>query len=301
MMTVTDIIVKMKNFENELGQVLVKGDHLRCVSAIASAFDAHSSALSWINIGRTDQQKILDETKAGVLVVGTEIDFDISNEKTLLICENPKLVFSKIVSICAPRKNLSGIHPSALIDPEAQIGDGVTIGAHCVIGKVNIGANTIIEDNVTLKDKVNIGNNVVIMSGARLGNDGFGYAESKNGQKIHFPHIGGVYIADNVEIGANTCIDRGSLGDTIVSECVKIDNLVHVAHNVIIGSNTMVVASTFIGGSARIGEGVYLGASSTVRDTITVDNGSFIGMGAVVTRDVPQNETWAGVPAKKIR
>ena len=298
---VSDILNKIQKYEDEVGKVTSRGEHLRSVNSIQPAFEAEPEALSWINIGRPDQQKILDETKADVLVVGTEINFDNPSKKTLLICDNPKLVFSIIVSLLVAEENFAGIHPSAVIDPNAKIGDQVTIGANCFIGEVTILEKTFISDGCSLHDGVHIGRNVTIGPGTRIGWAGYGYADGKSGVKIQFPHIGGVQIEDDVEIGANSCIDRGSLGDTVIKKGAKIDNLVHIAHNVVIGENASVVALSMIGGSVHIGRQAYIAPSSTIRDAISVGDESFVGLGATVTKPVPPGETWAGVPAKKIR
>jgi len=113
--------------------------------------------------------------------------------------------------------------------------------------------------------------------------------------------VGGVIIEDNVDIGANTCIDRGTLGHTYIKEGAKIDNLVHIAHNVIIGRNTTVIANAMIGGSTIIGDNVWIAPSSTLRDGITIGNSSTVGLAALVTKTIPENEVWAGFPAKLIR
>lgn len=140
-----------------------------------------------------------------------------------------------------------------------------------------------------------LGRSVCIGSFTTIGRLGFGY---HNGQR--FPHIGSVQIGDEVEIGSGTCIDRGAIGNTIIGNRVKIDNLVHVAHNARIGDDTMIVAGAVIGGSAVIGERCFIGMGALIKNKVRIGNDATIGMGAVVTKDVPAGETWVGNPARKL-
>lgn len=148
--------------------------------------------------------------------------------------------------------------------------------------------------------EISIGKNSIICDTAKLGNEGFGFEPDEDGKMVFFPHFKGVRIGDDVRIGSYVCIDRGNLRDTEISDGVKIDNLVHVAHNVRIGKNTLVVAGSVICGSVEIGESCFIGANSTIREHIKIGNGVTIGMGSVVTKDVPDGETWAGNPARKL-
>ncbi len=147
---------------------------------------------------------------------------------------------------------------------------------------------------------INIGENCQICETAKIGNDGFGYEPDENGDLVFFPHFMGVNIGNNVKIGSYVCIDRGNLKDTEISDGVKIDNLVHIAHNVKIGKNTLVVAGVVVCGSVEIGENSFIGANSVIREHLKIGNNVTIGMGSVVTKNIPDGETWAGNPAKKI-
>lgn len=158
----------------------------------------------------------------------------------------------------------------------------------------------------SLKDKevkppvIEIGTNCEICETSKLGNEGFGFEPDENGDLVFFPHFMGVQIGNNVRIGSYVCIDRGNLRNTIIEDGVKIDNLVHIAHNVKIGKNTLVIAGSVICGSVEIGENCFIGANSVIRQHLKIGNNVTVGMGSVVTKDIPDGETWVGNPAKKL-
>lgn len=133
-----------------------------------------------------------------------------------------------------------------------------------------------------------------------IGKDGFGWIRMEDNTLKKFPHAGNVVIEKNVVIGSNTCIDRAAVGSTVIGEGTKIDNLVHVAHGVKIGKNCLIVAGTIIGGSVEIGDNCFIGMGAKIKNKVTIGNGVTIGAGAVVLKNVPDGETWAGVPAKKL-
>ena len=164
---------------------------------------------------------------------------EILNEKFLIRVDNPKLAFIRVATALFTEKPLAGIHPSATVDKNAVIGENVYIGPNTIVGEAKIGNNTVISGNVYIGNKITIGNNVFINAGVVIGSEGFGYSRNNEGALEKFPHFGGVIIEDDVEIGANTCIDRGTLGNTIIKKGAKIDNLVHIAHNVIVGRNSL--------------------------------------------------------------
>lgn len=149
--------------------------------------------------------------------------------------------------------------------------------------------------------EITIGENCIICKNAVIGNDGFGFEPDENGDLIFFPHFGNVIIGDNVRVGSGSCIDRGNMYDTIIGDNVKIDNLVHIAHNVQIDKNTMVVAGVVVCGSVKIGKNCFIGANSTIKQHLTIGDNVLIGMGSVVTKDIPDGEVWAGNPAKFLR
>jgi UDP-3-O-[3-hydroxymyristoyl] glucosamine N-acyltransferase len=189
------------------------------------------------------------------------------------------------------------VDPGAVIGPRAEIGAGTCIGANAVIGAdVRIGRNCAIGAGATLIH-VLVGDRVVIHPGARIGQDGFGYVPGPGGH-LKVPQVGRVIIQDDVEIGANTAIDRGASRDTVIGEGTKVDNLVQIGHNCVIGRHCIIVAQTGISGSVTLGDYVMLGARVGLVDHISVGEGAQIGAAAGVMNDVPPGARWMGAPAK---
>jgi UDP-3-O-[3-hydroxymyristoyl] glucosamine N-acyltransferase len=259
--------------------------------------------LDWVNPRQPAQQKIAESSIAKAIVVSPHIEFTQSlkdNGKVLLVVENPKLTIAKVGNEFFVTRPAANIHTSAVIHPEAKLGKDIFIGANSIIGKCKIGNIATIYQNVVINDDVEIGDGVIIKPGAVLGFDGFGYEREKNGQLIKFPQLGKLIIHDQVDIGSNTVIDKGSLANTIIGHGTKINNLCHIAHNVVIGKNVVITAHVNISGSSIIEDNVWIAPNSSLRGHQKIGQGTTIGMGAVVTKDVPEGETWVGNPAKKL-
>jgi UDP-3-O-[3-hydroxymyristoyl] glucosamine N-acyltransferase len=192
------------------------------------------------------------------------------------------------------------VEPGAVIGPEAHIGRGTTIAAGSVIGfRVHIGRDCYIGPSASITHAL-LGNQVTIHAGVAIGQDGFGFAMGKNGH-LKVPQIGRVIIQDGVEIGANTTIDRGALRDTVIGEGTKIDNLVQIGHNVVVGRHCVIVAQTGISGSAELGDFVVLGGQVGVVGHVKIGAGAQIAASSNVRGDVPPGVRWGGTPAKPVR
>lgn len=221
-----------------------------------------------------------------------------TSEITFLITENPKAVFFAILHHFWGEKKSCGIAKTAIVE-STRVAPDVSIGHHCYVGPdVVIESGTLIEHNVSIIGPVMIGEKCIIHSGTVIGTDGFGYYENKECLHEKVEHFGGVIIGDNVEIGANACIDRGTIDNTVIEKNSKIDNLVHIAHNVQVGPNSLIIAGAVICGSAQLGENSYIAPGGIVRNQILVGDNGFVGLGAVVTENVNKNMIVVGVPAK---
>ncbi|MBR5316989.1 MAG: hypothetical protein IKU39_03745 [Lachnospiraceae bacterium] len=246
-------------------------------------------------------KNIPDREKELLLIVtsNTALTDDIKNGNYIL-CEDPKRVFFSILSKFWGIKQDAKIAVDAVVLSD-EIGFNVSIGHGCYIGpNVTIGNDVIIGNHVSIECPTIIGDRSMIHSGTVIGTDGFGYY--KNGDVYEkVPHFGGVKIGCDVEIGANTCIDRGTLDDTVIEDGVKIDNLCHIAHNVYIEKNSMIIACTLLGGSCKIEENGYIAPAATVKNQVVIGKNSLVGMGAVVTKNVEPYKVVAGIPAKVLR
>ena len=270
---------------------------------IQAAENVNTETLDWVNPIKTNKIDYILNSPAPVILCELSIQdtIPVQAQKCLIFVENPKIIFLRIANKFFVTPSYEGIHQSAVIHCEAEIVTNIYIGPNTYVGKCKIGAGSIIHGNCYLYDNVTVGENVVIHANTVIGSDGFGYQRNEDGSFEKFPHIGGVIIEDDVEIGANTCIDRGALGNTIIRNGAKIDNLVHIAHNVVIGRNTAVIANAMIGGSAVVGENTWIAPSASIRDQVTIGNNVTIGMSSLVTKSIPDDEVWIGSPAKKLR
>jgi UDP-3-O-[3-hydroxymyristoyl] glucosamine N-acyltransferase len=272
---------------------------VRAVAPIAEATD--EDTLVFCTRAPADALRLMRETPAGTVLCGEpQAAAGLPAGKTVIVVREPRLAFLRVVGrFFAPAPPPVGIHPSAVVDAAAKVDATAQVGALAFVGRAEIGAGTIIRSGVHVADGTRIGRRVTIHSGTVIGADGFGYHRNESGVLEKFPHIGGVVIGDDVEIGANSCIDRGALGDTIIGEGARIDNLVHIAHNVIVGRHAAVIAHAMVGGSARIGDGAWIAPSACIRDGIAIGAGAIVGMAALVVKDVPDGATVMGAPARE--
>lgn len=269
------------------------------IDNLADVAHTNLTTLDWVNPSRKNKQEIVKKSPARVMLVDLSVEY--VEGKVLIYVMNPKRALALVGNTFFVERPQTGIHPTAIVDPEAIIAENAHIGAFTVIGKATIGERTVISSNVRIYDNVSLGQDCFIKEGAVIGGAGFGFERDEDGNRFRFPQIGGVRIGDHVEIGANTCIDRGALSDTILEDYAKVDNLCHIAHNVHIGKNAVVVACAEVSGSCVIGEDTWVGPNACIRDQRTVGANSLIGMGSVVVKDIPDNEVWAGNPARLMK
>lgn len=281
----------------ELGGELTAGHNLK-IKNICDIDRAGEGDLSFIFNKKSES--LLEKTKASACVVPKAVK---KSPIPVIKCQNPNIAFKKAVEIILPEKLgwLRGIHKTASIGEGARLGENVAVGAHTVIaGGSEIGTGSVIYSNVTIHENVKIGERVIIQSGCVIGGDGFGYERTEKGyEKI--PHIGGVVIEDDVELGACVAIDRAKVANTRIGSGTKIDNLVQIAHNVIIGKNCIIVAQCGISGSVKLGNNVILGGQVGLVDHIEIGDNSMIAAQSGVSKSVPPNTILFGSPARPIR
>lgn len=219
-----------------------------------------------------------------------------------IVSANPRLDFLRVVGSFFAEKDIpTGIHPSANIEQGAIIGQNVSIGAHCHIGaKVKIGDNTTVLPNCSIYGKVTIGCDCYLKPGIVIGGPGYGFEKDENGTPVHFPHTGEVIIGNQVYIGANSTIDRATIDATIIEDNVKIDNLVHIAHNCKIHANTMIIAGAVLCGGDEIGEGSWIAPNSSIHQQVKIGKECTVGLGSVVLKNVKDGRTVFGNPAMKV-
>lgn len=273
-----------------------------------------------------DEQALAQALACGsTAVIAGEFATSGKAAKPLLIASHPKLAFARAARmLCPPRSLEPGIHSSAIVEDSARlgrhvavepgviigekvvIGDHTRIGAGSVIGaETRIGSHCSIAPNVTIYPEVRLGDHVMVHSGAVLGSDGFGYVrDPATGRYEKFPQIGGLEIGDDVEIGANTTVDRGALDTTVIGRGTKLDNLVHVGHNVRIGEDVVVAAQTGFSGSVTVENGAVIGGQVGIGDHARIEQGVILGsQGGVLPKKVmrgPGVVFW-GTPARPLR
>jgi UDP-3-O-[3-hydroxymyristoyl] glucosamine N-acyltransferase len=294
----------LKDVAAFLGATLV-GDGQAEISGIASFSSAQPGDLVFVETAKQLPQAI--ESRASAIIAG-EFAANGAHRKPILIATQPRLAFARAGAWLLAAENSAGSrHTSAVIDAGAElakdvtveeravirervtIGEGTRIGAGCIVGPdVAIGRDCHIYPNVTIYPQVRLGDRIAVHAGAVLGSDGFGYVpDAQTGRYEKFPQIGRLEIEDDVEIGANSTVDRGALDVTRIRRGTKIDNLVHVAHNVVIGENVVIAAQSGVSGSSVIENGVIVGGQVGIADHVRIESGAILG-------------AQSGIPSKKV-
>ncbi|WP_407557486.1 UDP-3-O-(3-hydroxymyristoyl)glucosamine N-acyltransferase [Winogradskyella sp. 4-2091] len=270
-------------------------------------------------IGNRKFAALWKDSKASLAIVNDNLDIEPGDNRVLIKVKNADLAMAKLLESFTPETPHfeTEIHPSATVDKSAKIGSGSRVGAGSYIGKdVVLGNNVTIYPNVTILDDTTIGDHTTVWSGTiirersvigahcifhnnvSIGADGFGYRPSDDGRGlVKIPHIGNVVIGNGVEIGANSCVDRGKFSSTILGDGCKIDNLVQIAHNCVLGRSCIMAGSSGLAGSVTLGDGVIIGGSASIKDHTTIHSGATVGAGSGVMNDVAAGKTVLGYPA----
>ena len=273
------------------------------IDNLADVENTNATTLDWINPANANKQQITESSKAKVIIVDPELVYSENiraENKIFISVTNPKLCLINIAEAFFTEKRKTGIHPSSVIDPSATLGKNIYIGPNTIIGKSIIGNDTYIEGNCFIYDNVIIENNVEIHAGVIVGSEAHNFIVHDS-KRVRFPHMGGVVIKNDVTIGAHTVVCRGVLSDTIIGEGTKIAQLVIIGANNTIGNNCAIRGNVMISGSVVLGDNTVIAPSVTIRDQRIVGDRCFIGMGAVVIKNIPAGETWVGNPARKLK
>lgn len=291
------------------GDIVVDG-----VAPLDRAAENHLSILS-----AAKYAPMMATTRAGVVLVDPEFRDAPGGRARIIVKQPAEKLLSLLPRLYPAQAPVPGVASTArvgrgarigekvsigeyvVIGANARIGDGVSIGSHCVIGDgVAIGSDARLWSGVAIYAGSSVGARTFIHAGARIGCDGFGYV-FRNGAHQKIPHVGRCIIGDDVEIGANTTIDRGSIDDTVVGNGTKIDNLVHIAHNVRIGEKCLIMAQVGVAGSVTIGDGAILAGQAGISGHLSIGAGARLAAQAGVFGDIPAGETWSGYPARPHR
>jgi len=293
----------------KLGGELI-GDPNILINSVASLESSNQNSISFFN--NPKYLDLLKITKAAIVITNAE---SLAFRKgSAIVSNNPYLYFAKVSRLLnpskVPKKEISKsamihptcklgqnifIGPNVVIEENVSIADGVTVHAGVIIESDNIiGDNSTIHPNVVIKTNTIIGRNCTIYSGSVIGSDGFGYAKD-NDKWFAIPQIGKVIVGDNVDIGANSTIDRGTLDDTIISSGVKIDNLVQIGHNCVIGENTIIAGCVGIAGSAKIGKNCAIGGAAMILGHLSIADNVIISPGSMITRSIKNSGTYTAL------
>jgi len=305
--------------QKTLGQIaeIVKGELVGdpgvIITGISGIKEARQGDITFL--ANAKYLPFVDKTQASAIIVSRDIEITF---QPIIRADNPSLAFTQIVSVLSDYQleHPKGIHPSALLGKGVVLGKEVAIGPYavvedntvvgdktviypgCFIGhNCKIGNNTLIYPNVSLRENTEVGDRVIINCGAVLGSDGFGFV-TVEGKHHKIPQLGSVIIKDDVEIGANVTIDRARFDKTIIGKGTKIDNLVHIAHNVVIGENCFIVAQVGISGSTTIGNNVILAGQVGIVGHISIGDNAVVMAQSGVSKTIPSGSTVWGYPAK---
>lgn len=294
--------MKLKNILSQLDYVKFIGCENTEICEIVKLDDNNFKSTSLVWISESNRDKIEEVEQGTIICHESSLEFKLKKSCNYIFTKEPRKLFQMALDIIYPEEEDYYISNSAIVKSELLYADKVRIGENVVIEEnvkigqnVEIGSNTVIMKNTVIHDNVKIGSN------CSIGGCGFGYEVNEDGHQVRIKHIGGVEIFQNVEIGSNTCIDRATLGNTILREGVKVDNLVHIAHGVDIGAHSVIIANSMIAGSVSIGERSWISPSSSIIDRIKIGSESIVGLGAIVLKEVASKDVVVGNPARSLK
>ena len=276
------------------------GDASQQIAGLASLKLATSSDVSFLSNIKYEQE--LADSKAACVIISPHLAALAEKRGSYIVTDQPYVYFARLTQYWKQQHSLKitgSVHSSAVIDANAVIDKSAVIGALCVVeANACIGANTVLKARVTVSEGCTVGENCILHSGAVIGADGFGFAPQKTEQGlvwVKIEQLGAVTIGNDVEIGANTCIDRGALHDTVIEEGVKLDNLIQIGHNVRIGAHTVIAAATAVAGSTEIGAYCMIGGCVSIAGHLSIAPHTEISGASVVTHSIHKAGTYTGL------
>ena len=286
----------------QLGEIIaalggeLHGDATLRIEGLAPLESAQASQLAFLSNPKYRQQ--LDASHAGCVIVAPALREQALARGACIVADDPYLYFARVTQLwkrAHARPEGPAVHPSAVVADDADIGEGARIGPHCVVERgARIGAGTVLKARVYVGEDCVLGARCILHAGVVIGADGFGFAPHQGAwEKIE--QLGAVRIGDDVEIGANTCIDRGALADTVIEDGVKMDNLIQVGHNCRIGAHTAIAGCVGIAGSATIGRHCMLGGAAMILGHLTIADGVVISSGTFVSRSIHKPGLYTGI------
>ena len=306
---------------NDVLQGELVGKTTHSITGVEEIRNAKETDLTFI--GNRKYAKFWSDSNASVAIINDNIDLEPGDNRAFIKVKNADLAMAKLLEAFQPDTPVfeTEIHPTAIIHETATLGKGVQIGAHCYVGKnVTLGDGVVLYHNVSVFDDSTIGPQTVAWSGTvirersqigaqcifhnnvSIGADGFGYRPADDGRGlVKIPHIGNVVIGNGVEIGANSCVDRAKFNSTIIGDGCKIDNLVQIAHNCVMGRSCIMAGHSGLAGSVTLGDGVIIGGSAGIKDHTTIESGATVGAGSGVMNNVKAGQTVLGYPATDSR
>ena len=289
------------------------------IHGLATPTDAAPGDLTFIGAAPYAKQWSASRAAAAVVVADLASALDASDPRPVIAVHDADVAMAVALELFRTPEPVpdEGVHPAAFVHRGAELGARVRLGPHVSVDRgariaddvvlhagvrvyadAVIGAGSVLHANVVVRHGCTLGRRVILHQGVAIGADGFGYRPDPAGRGLlKLPHIGNVVLEDDVEIGANSCIDRGKFGSTVIGAGTKIDNLCQVGHNCRVGRGVVIAGCTGIGGSVTIGDGVQIGGAVGLSDHVTIGPGARVGGGSIVYRDVPAGATWLGVPA----
>ena len=279
-----------------LGGCLEGGDPQTSITRIAPLESADAHSISFLHNPRYAAQ--LAQSQAACVIVAPAMREAALAHGACITTPDPYAYFARLTQLWQAQQPPAwpqGVHPTAVVHPEARVDPSASVGPHCTIERgAVVGAQTVLRARVHIGQGCTIGERCILHPGVVIGADGFGFAK-QNGQWQKIEQLGAVVIGDDVEIGANTCIDRGALDDTVIADGVKIDNLVQIAHNVKIGAHTVIAGNTGIAGSAKIGAHCSIGGAANILGHLQIADGTSISPTSMVTRSIHKPDLYTGI------